>query len=276
MTDRAADVSSNDRALNSGGGLRRARAGPGEAQHGRRVFNVRTTPFYGAPVGILTIDSSEPFIPGDVGNASTFPFPVRYARVEGCTIERLLFAGDAAALVGSVIDTARKLVAEGAQAIASNCGFMLWFQRAVADALDVPVLLSGLLQLRLIEQCVPAERPIGVLTASSVAMTDELLALTGVSRERLVVAGLDQSAPFRKAFLDEGGVLDVDAVEDDVMEAAASLADQDVAAIAIECAALPPYAAAMQARTRLPVFDEVTLIEYWYRSMFRTPYSGHF
>jgi Asp/Glu/hydantoin racemase len=276
MGDGTPPMGLSDRVSNSEGEFRRARVAETGPQHDGRLYTVRTTPFYGAPIGILTIDSSEPFIPGDVGNASTFPFPVRYARVEGCTIGRLLFAGDAGALVGSVIETGRRLISEGAQAVASNCGFMLKFQRAVADAFNVPVLLSGLLQLRLIAQCLPTGRPIGVLTASSVAMTDELLVLTGVPRERLVVAGLDESAAFRRAFLDEEGTLDVDAVENDVVRAALSLAQHDVAAIVLECAALPPYAAAIQARTGLPVFDEVTLIESWYRSMFRTPYSGHF
>jgi Asp/Glu/hydantoin racemase len=242
----------------------------------RRLYEVRSTPFYGAPIGILMIDSSEPFIPGDVGNASTFAFPVRFARVQGLTIKRLLFESDGSA-AELVIETAQELVDHGAQAIASNCGFMLRFQRKVADALPVPVLLSGLVQIALVDRCVGSGRRIGVLTSSRQALTDEVIALSGVPAEKIVVKGLDASPAFRSAFLDEEGALDVEMVGAEVVQAAKALAaTPGVATIVMECAALPPYAAAIQAATGLPVFDEVTLIDSWYRAMFRPRYEGHY
>jgi Asp/Glu/hydantoin racemase len=242
----------------------------------RRLYEARSTPFYGAPIGILMIDSSEPFIPGDVGNASTFSFPVRFARVQGLTINRLLFESDDSA-AELVIATAQELIDHGAQAIASNCGFMLRFQRQVADAVQVPVLLSGLVQIALVDRCIASGRRIGVLTSSRQALTDEAIALSGVPAERIVVKGLDACPAFRSAFLDEEGGLDVEIVRAEVVDAAKSLAaTPGVAVIVMECAALPPYAAAIQAVTGLPVFDEVTLIESWYRAMFRPLYEGHY
>ena len=42
-------------------------------------------PLYGESIGILLLDGGIPRIPGDIGNALTFPFPVRYKVV--CNVE---------------------------------------------------------------------------------------------------------------------------------------------------------------------------------------------
>jgi hypothetical protein len=54
-----------------------------------RIANREQT-WYGELVGILMLDTSYPCIPGNVGNASPFDLPVRYEKVEGASIDRLL------------------------------------------------------------------------------------------------------------------------------------------------------------------------------------------
>ena len=44
----------------------------------------------GEAIGILLLDTSVPFIPGDVANATTYSFPVRFQKVEGFTVARAL------------------------------------------------------------------------------------------------------------------------------------------------------------------------------------------
>jgi len=44
----------------------------------------------GEAVGILVLDESIPRVLGSVLNAETFPFPVRYKKIRGASIERLL------------------------------------------------------------------------------------------------------------------------------------------------------------------------------------------
>lgn len=45
---------------------------------------------YGESIGILLLDTFTPFIPGDVGNATTYSFPVRFQTVKGFTFDKLL------------------------------------------------------------------------------------------------------------------------------------------------------------------------------------------
>ena len=48
---------------------------------------------YGFTVGILMLDTRFPRIHGDMGNATTFPFPVRYHRVAGAVPDLVVRRG---------------------------------------------------------------------------------------------------------------------------------------------------------------------------------------
>ncbi|MFC7689240.1 hypothetical protein ACFQY5_05960 [Paeniroseomonas aquatica] len=74
---------------------------------------------YGAPLGILMLEARFPRIPGDMGNAGTWPFPVLYKVVRGATPERVVLEG-ARGLLPDFLAAARELVALGAEAITTN------------------------------------------------------------------------------------------------------------------------------------------------------------
>src|ERR1700757_428226 len=71
---------------------------------------------YGAPLGILMLEAKFPRIPGDMGNATTWPFPVLYRVVEGASPEKVVLKG-AAGLLPDFIAAAKELVRLGAEAI---------------------------------------------------------------------------------------------------------------------------------------------------------------
>src|SRR5439155_896616 len=83
---------------------------------------------YGFTVGILMLDTRFPRIPGDMGNATTFPFPVRYHRVQGANPDLVVRRG-AEGLLPAFVDGARQLEREGVGAVTTNCGFLVKFQR---------------------------------------------------------------------------------------------------------------------------------------------------
>ena len=86
---------------------------------------------YGAPLGILMLDAKFPRIPGDMGNATTWPFPVLYKVVRGASPERVVLNG-ATGLLDAFLEAATDLVAQGAEAITTNCGFLSIFQHELA------------------------------------------------------------------------------------------------------------------------------------------------
>src|SRR5665213_78652 len=105
---------------------------------------------YGAPLGILMLEARFPRIPGDMGNATTWPFPVLYRVVKGASPERVVLQG-AAGLLPDFLAAAAELVDQGAEAITTNCGFLSLFQAELAAHVRVPVATSALMQVPLLQ-----------------------------------------------------------------------------------------------------------------------------
>jgi len=232
--------------------------------------------WYGESIGILILDAAYPCIPGNVGNASTFDFPVRYKVVKNASIDRLLNQRDPS-LLEPFINAALELQAEGVKAVTGACGFMALFQRQVADALDIPVFLSSLLQVPFIYQLLPRGRKIGIISADLRALAPEHFHSVGVTPDiPIVYGGMEHKIEFREAVLLEKGTLDSDQIQREVVELAEQMVEThpDIGAIVLECSDLPPYAAAVQAAVNLPVFDFITMIQYVHSALVRRPFQG--
>ena len=232
--------------------------------------------WYGESIGILILDAHYPCVPGNVGNASTFPFPVRYKVVKDASIDRLLTQRDPS-LLQPFIDSALELQREGVKAITGACGFMALFQREVSAACRTPIFLSSLLQVPFILQILPRGRRVGVITADSKALTPGHFNAVGITPEMPVaIGGMEGHTEFRESVLEERGTLDSDLVRNEVVQVARKMVRDypDIGAILLECSDLPPYASAVQDETRLPVFDFITMIHYVHSAFVRKPYDG--
>jgi Asp/Glu/hydantoin racemase len=217
---------------------------------------------YGFTVGILMLDTRFPRIVGDMGNAATFPFPVRYHRVAGADPDRVVRRG-AEGLLEAFVAGARALEAEGVGAVTTNCGFLIKYQAQLAAAVRVPVFTSTLLLVPLVHRMLPPGRRVGIMTVNASTLTPEHLAGAGIARETpLAVVGMETEKEFTRALLDNELELDVDLAREEHVRVARRLVGEhpDVGAIVLECTNMPPYAADIQRETGLPVFDIVTLV----------------
>lgn len=230
---------------------------------------------YGHAIGVLMLDEAVPFIPGSVGNASSYPYPVLFRAVSGLKYEDV-FARDPGC-TALLVDAARELEAEGVKGIAGNCGFMLGYQETVAAAVSVPVFLSSLMQLPLVAASLGRGQSLGIIAADEDGITPELLALAGLDgRVAIVAKGMKAMPAFRHFLVDMRGSLDAERVREETVAVARQLVSENdgVGAILLECSELPPYAHAVQQATGLPTYDFMTLIGYFAMGATRTPYSG--
>ena len=240
----------------------------------RGTFPPVPTSSTGHVLGIIVVNLAYPKLPGNVANACTFRYPVLYAEVN-FEIEQL-FAGDPA-IKQMVIDAARSLERQGVRAIIGACGFFAHFQRDVAAAVGVPVFMSSLCQLSVIKMGLRPEGKVAVFAADGASVDDKLLAQVGANSERVVVQNvgdMDSFQAIRHSVLD----LDNGRLADDLAQLAVRLHEQDPAieAILLECSDLPPYSAAIQKASGLPVYDFITLANWVAASVTQRTYYGWF
>jgi hypothetical protein len=220
---------------------------------------------YGARVGILMLETRFPRISGDMGNAETWPFPVLYKVVPGASPRRVV-CDKAEGLLDEFLAAAAELVHLGADGITTTCGFLSLYQREIAAHVGVPVATSSLMQIPLIEFVLPPGKRVGVLTVSAASLTEEHLRAAGAD-PATAVTGTDDGSEFTRVMLNDEERLDVAAAERDVLAAGDALVEghRGIGAVLLECTNMVPYARALSARLRLPVFSIYTFVT-WFHS----------
>ncbi len=243
----------------------------------RYFVRSKTRSWDGEAIGILILDACYPCVPGNVGNASTYHFPVRYKEVRGASIERLLNERDPS-LLTPFVDAAKELEAEGVRAITGACGFMALFQKQVSAAVSIPVFISSLMQVPFVHHTLPPGKKVGIITANKSCLTPAHFQAVGIHEATpVVVYGMEDQTEFRTSILEEKGSLDSALIEREVTGVATKMVmeNPDIGAVLLECSDLPPYAASVQEAVDLPVYDFNTMIEYVHSAIRRKRYEGY-
>lgn len=222
---------------------------------------------YGAAVGVLMLETRFPRIPGDMGHAGTWDFPVLYRVVPGASPDRVVRRG-AEGLTDAFIDAARSLVRDGADGITTNCGFLSLVQRDLAAAVGAPVAASSLMQVDLVNRMLPPGKVAGVLTISGSTLTADHLAAAGAPLDT-PVGSTEGGQEFTRAILGDELELDVGLAEaDNVAAAEAFVRDHpNLGAIVLECTNMTPYQAAIRQATGLPVFSIETFVAWFQKGL---------
>lgn len=230
-------------------------------------------PVSGLSLGVLMLETRFPRLPGDIGNATTWPFPVQYRVVRGATPARVVEQADPA-LLEPFIEAGRELAALGVAGITTSCGFLALFQKELAAALPVPVMTSSLLQVPMVEAMLPAGKRAGILTYSGESLTARHLAAVGVAADT-PVQGMPRGGAFFNHYNGSPRLSTKEVLEQEVVAAARDLVARhpEVGAIVCECTNLPPHSRAIAEATGLAVHDVISMGR-WFVAGLRPPAWG--
>jgi hypothetical protein len=234
---------------------------------------------YGATVGIVQIPARIPMLPGDMGNAGTFNFPVLYESLGDIDPFWVLSDKPHPEVLKRTIIASRRLEMQGVRSIIGNCGFFANYQPEVSKEITVPFFNGSLMQVPMALIAVGANKKVGVITANAeLLIPSPALKNSGVREEdmdRIVIVGNEKGVEMNKV-TGEAGKFNPKALEKELVDLATKMvADHpDISVIILECTEFPPYAAAIQRAVRRSVWDFTTMTNFMHAGAMRTPFSG--
>jgi hypothetical protein len=234
-----------------------------EARNGHRC--------YGMGLGIIILDDVYPGFPGDVRNASAFPFPIQYEIVQGVDIWKLVHEEDKSPCLDPIKRAAKKLEEMGC--------------RAIAGYVKIPVFMSSLLQVPFAQQLIGPERVVGIMAARKKQLLPEHLQAVGIQPgSNYVIAGAEDDgrcpefenlwyAPVRP----DPPQSNFEKAERDFLEVCIEFYEEhpNMGAMMLECTGMQPFARALQRQIDIPIFSWGTLLDYAYSVVVHRDYYGH-
>jgi hypothetical protein len=219
---------------------------------------------YGEVIGVIMLDTRFPRPVGDIGNAWSYDFPVRYKTVKGAMPIKIMGDDPDPELLEPFIKAARELEQEGVRGITTSCGFLAPFQKKLVEAVNIPVFASSLLQVPIASNLVGKDRTVGVFTERKQHMNDRHFNGVGWSQKdiRVYVQGMKPDATFPQVYIGNQPELDFEVLRAEMEEMTREFMRDcpDAGAIVLECTNMCPFSTHVAAISGLPVFDINTMI----------------
>jgi hypothetical protein len=234
----------------------------------------RRRPVHGLSIGVLVLDTGFERLPGDVANALTWRFPVQFAVVRGATPARVL-GERPEQLLDLFFKAIDELVALGVDGVTTTCGFLSALHPQLQAHSPVPLATSSLQQIPLVLSTLPKGRTVGVLVSDKAAIADAHF--TGVGAPPgLPMGELPKDGTIRRNMASNALRCDFAEQEREVLAVAERLVAEhpEIGAIVSECANLPPYSAAIQSRLGVPVYDIISLVEWFHAGLRPRRFQG--
>jgi len=235
---------------------------------------------YGATVGIIQLPANIPMLPGDMGNPTTFNFPVLYELITDIDPFWVLSDKPHPVVMEKTIAACKNLEMQGVHSIIGNCGFFANYQPGVAEEINIPFFNGSLMQVPMLLTSIGLKKKVGILTANKPLLVDAPACKNcGVSDDdfnnRVVIYGAEEGEMMNRV-TGEKGSFSPKALEQELVELAKKMVREhpDIGAVVLECTEFPPYAHAIQNAIRLSVWDFTTMTNLMHAGAMRAPFTG--
>lgn len=240
---------------------------------------------YGMGLGVMILDEVYPGFPGDIRNASAYPFPIQYDIIKNVSIDDLVFKEDKSRCLEPILESAFRLQKMGCRAIVAECGYFAYFQKEVSEQLDIPVFMSSLLQVPIAQQVVGINSKVGIVCGTKSQLLDRHLTSSGVSNlENIVIAGamdeykcLEFTNLWNEKIRPKIPHANYEKSERDMISMCKDFVERnpDIKALVFECTGFQPFARAVQREVNLPIFSWSTLLDFIYSVVVHREHYGH-
>ncbi|KAG0684654.1 hypothetical protein C6P40_001651 [Pichia californica] len=226
------------------------------------------------PLGALCLDYTDDIHrpPGDVIMSSSYKWPVIHEKIIGATLWKVVDPNEFSEEYFQLyVQACKNLEAKGCIGIVTSCGFLAQIQGRLASAIDIPIATSSLLQIPYVLTIISPRKKVAVLTFdpstlckthfNGVGITDDMM-------KRLVITGCKPGGPLHRIITDGDSYIHEE-LENELVNLAVELVNEnsDIGAFVLECTQMPPFAKAIQKAVKLPVYDGVTMVNWFYSGL---------
>ncbi|ODV94524.1 hypothetical protein PACTADRAFT_50403 [Pachysolen tannophilus NRRL Y-2460] len=226
------------------------------------------------PLGAICLDYTDDIHrpPGDPLNEESFSFPLVHEMVSNATLWKIVQSEPYTdEFLQYFVDACEKLAEKGAIGIITSCGFLAQVQKRLSSKISLPLASSSLLQIPQILCIRPENEHVGVITFDESVLSDvhfDGVGITSIMRKRINVIGVPENGALRGVIRD-GKPYIHEELKLEMIQCAIELIarNHQIKVIVLECTQMPPFARAIQEVVRLPVYDVITMIDWFYSGL---------
>ena len=233
--------------------------------------------FYGEAIGVIVFENNiTPAILGDVRNALSYDFPVRFKVIKGISPESNSPQNNFD--IDGLVQAVRELEQDGVRAIMISSGCLTKYLFEVASNVSIPILSTPLALVPMISTAIGDNLKVGIITENQYSA--EVLNKIGINEKAPYIIeelDMDNAETYVRTYIQgKTECVDYDKIRRELVSLITELVknNPDIGAIVLDGAPLASFTEAIKEEIGLPMADFMSLARMVYRAIVPQDYEG--